>query len=123
MERSIKYNPDNLCIAIFTLCVSARFAEYFLIETDKTAIGENVLHKAVGIMGVKWGILYRITENIWAGLGEHLFNNTVATNMLHVVSLNGTDELQSVRVMAAQIISFAFVLVIYHYHGNRRKNI
>ena len=50
MERSIKYNPYNLCIAIFTLCLSARFAEYFLIETDKTAIGENVLHKATGII-------------------------------------------------------------------------
>ena len=281
MERSIKYNPINLCIAIFTLCLSARFVEYFLIETDKTAIGENVLHKAAGIiilalalkriglswsdigfqrngfgrsflkglllgsvcfsvsfglelailalqgnpahleiyissfsltgsqikntgfvffllcvlfniinvlmeegvfrglfiktlsdtkpfmqanfiaaflfgiwhivmpirscvngemsfaamvfmgigyiilagiMGVKWGLLYRITGNIWVGLGEHLFNNTVATNMLHVVSLNGTDELQIVRIMVAQIISFAFVLVIYHYHGNRRGN-
>ena len=74
-----------------------------------------------GIMGVKWGLLYRITGNIWVGLGEHLFNNTVATNMLHVVSLNGADELQIVRVMVAQIISFTFVLVIYYY-WNRRRN-
>ena len=27
-----------------------------------------------GIMGIKWGLLYRITGNIWAGLGDHLFN-------------------------------------------------
>ena len=70
-----------------------------------------------GIMGVKWGLLYRITGNIWVGLGDHLFNNTVATNMLHVISLKGADELQIVRIMAAQIISFAFVLVIHTYRS------
>ena len=76
------------------------------------AIGYIIL---VGIMGIKWGLLYRITGNLWAGLGDHLFNNTVATNMLHVVSQNGADELQIVRIMAAQIISFVFVLMIHAY--------
>ena len=265
MGRNIKCKPTNLCMIIFMLCFSVRFVEYFLIETDKTAIGENVLHKVVGIiflalalkkinltwrdigfqrngfvngilkglllgsvcfavsfglgnpahleiyissfsltgsqmkntdfvffllcvlfnivnvwmeegvfrglfiktlsetkpfmqanfiaaflfgiwhivmpirsyangemsfaamvlmgigyiilagiMGIKWGLLYRITGNLWAGLGDHLFNNTVATNMLHVVSQNGADELQIVRIMAAQIISFAFVIAIYY---------
>lgn len=278
MERNTKYKPDHLCIAIFTLCLSVRFVEYFLIETDKTAIGENVLHKVVGIiilalvlkwvnlswsdigfqrngfaggilkglllgsacftisyglelavfilqgnpahleiyissfsltgsqikntdfvffllcvlfniinvwmeegvfrglfirtlsetkpfmqanfiaaflfgiwhivmpirsyihgemsfaamvfmgigymilagiMGIKWGLLYRIIGNIWVGLGDHLFNNTVAANMLHVISAKGTDELQIVRIMAAQIISFVYVLII-HYYKNRK---
>lgn len=280
MGRNTKYKSDNLCIAVFMLCLSVRFAEYFLIETDKTAIGENVLHKVVGIillvlalkrvnlswsdigfqrngfvssilkglllgsvcfaisyglelailalqgnpahleiyissfsltgsqtkntnfvffllcvlfnvinvwmeegvfrglfiktlsetksfmranyiaaflfgiwhivmpirsyvngemsfaamllmsigyiilagvMGIKWGLLIRITGNIWMGLGDHLFNNTIATNMLHVVSKNGADELQIVRIMAAQIISFGFVLVIY-YCRNKKGN-
>ena len=274
MGRNTKYKSDSLCVAIFTLCLAARFVEYFLIETDRTAIGENVLHKAVGIiilalvlkrvnltwsdigfqrngfvssilkglllgsvcfaisywleltilalqgnpahleiyissfsltgsgikntdfvffllcvvfnvlnvwmeegifrglfikifsesksfmqanfiaaflfgvwhivmpvrsyvngemsfaamvlmgigyiilagiMGIKWGLLYRITGNLWAGLGDHLFNNTVATNMLHVVSQNGADELQIVRIMAAQIISFTFVIAVHTY--------
>ncbi|MEY8388741.1 CPBP family intramembrane glutamic endopeptidase [Oscillospiraceae bacterium 38-13] len=272
MRRNIKGNTNHLCIAVFTFCLLIRFAEYFLIETDKTAIGENVLHKAVGIiilalalkranlswsgigfqrsgfirgilkglllgsvcfavsygielailtlqgdpahfelyissfsltgsqikntgflffalcvgfnvvnvwmeegvfrglfiktlsaakpfmtanviaaflfgvwhivmplrsyvngemsfaamalmsvgyiilagiMGIKWGLLTRMTGNLWVGLGDHLFNNTVATNMLHVVSSTGADELQIVRIMAAQLISFAFVLAIY----------
>ena len=280
MGRNIKCKPDNLCIAIFALCLSVRLVEYFLIETDKTVIGENVLHKVVGIillalvmkrlnliwsdigfqrngvvsgilkglllgsacfaisyglelailawqgnfayleiyissfsltgsqikntdfvffmlcvlfnvinvwmeegifrglfiktlsetkpfmqanfiaallfgiwhivmpvrsymngeisfaamvlmgigyiilagiMGIKWGLLYRITGNIWVGLGDHLLNNTAATNILHVVSLKGADELQIVRIMAAQIISFAFVLLIYYY-TNRKGN-
>ncbi len=280
MGRNMKCKPNHLCIAIFTLCLSVRFIEYFLIETDKTAIGENVLHKVIGIiilvlvlkrvnlswsdigfqrngfassilkgllfgsvcftisyrlelailalqgnpahlkiyissfsltgsqikntdfvffllcvlfnvinvwmeegvfrglfirtlsetkpfmqanfiaallfgiwhivmpirscingemsfaamvlmaigymilagiMGIKWGLLYRITGNLWAGLGDHLFNNTVATNMLHVVSLKGADELQIVRIMTAQIISFVFVLMVYYYK-NRKGN-
>ena len=278
MERNIKCKPAHLCIAVFTFCLLVRFAEYFLIETDKTAIGENVLHKAVGIiilsfalkranlswsgiefqrsgfvsgilkglllgnvcfavsygielailtlqgnpahfelyissfsltgsqvkntgflffalcvvfnfinvwmeegvfrglfikmlsttkpfmtanliaaflfgvwhivmplrsyvngetsfaamalmsigyiilagiMGVKWGLLYRMTGNLWVGLGDHLFNNTVATNMLHVVSSTGADELQIVRIMAAQFISFVFVLIIYAYRSRK----
>ena len=281
MGRNIKCKPDNLCIAIFALCLSVRLVEYFLIETDKTVIGENVLHKVVGIillalvmkrlnliwsdigfqrngvvsgilkglllgsacfaisyglelailawqgnsayleiyissfsltgsqikntdfvffmlcvlfnvinvwmeegifrglfiktlsetkpfmqanfiaallfgiwhivmpvrsymngeisfaamvlmgigyiilagiMGIKWGLLYRITGNIWVGLGDHLFNNTVATNMLHVISLKGADQLQIVRIMAAQIISFAFVLVIYYCRSRKGKS-
>lgn len=68
-----------------------------------------------GIMGIKWGLLYRITGNLWAGLGDHLFNNTVAANMLHVISQKGADELQIVRIMAAQLISFAIVLMIFYY--------
>ena len=280
MGRNTKYKSDSLCIAIFTLCLAARFIEYFLIETDRTAIGENVLHKAAGIiilalalrrvnltwsdigfqrngfvtsmlkglslgsvcfaisywleltilalqgnpahleiyissfsltgsqikntdfvffllcvvfnvvnvwmeegifrglfikifsesksfmqanfiaaflfgiwhivmpvrscmdgemsfaamvlmgigyiilagiMGIKWGLLYHMTGNIWTGLGDHLFNNTVATNMLHVISLNGADELQIVRIMAAQLISFTFVLAIYVYKSRKKR--
>ena len=280
MRRNKKYKSDSLCIAIFTLCLAARFVEYFLIETDRTAIGENVLHKAAGIiilvlalkrvdltwsdigfqrngfvssilkglllrsvcfiisfglelailalqgnpahleiyissfsltgsgikntdfvflllcvvfnvinvwmeegifrglfikilsetksfmqanfiaaflfgiwhivmparscmdgemsfaamvlmgigyiilagiMGIKWGLLYHMTGNIWTGLGDHLFNNTVATNMLHVISLNGADELQIVRIMAAQLISFTFVLAIYVYRSRKKR--
>ncbi len=68
-----------------------------------------------GIMGVKWGLLQYMTGSLWMGFGDHLFNNTVATNMLHVVSANGADELQIVRVVLSQIISFAFVSVLYRY--------
>lgn len=41
---------QRLCFVIFAICLSARFIEYFLIETDKTAIGENVFHKILGII-------------------------------------------------------------------------
>ena len=60
-----------------------------------------------------------MTGNLWVGLGDHLFNNTVATNMLHVVSSTGADKLQIVRIMAAQLVSFTFVLVIYIYRSRK----
>ena len=72
-----------------------------------------------GIMGIKWGLLSRMTGNLWVGLGDHLFNNTVATNMLHVVSSTGADKLQIARIMAAQLVSFTFVLVIYIYRSRK----
>jgi len=229
MERNKKIKPDHFCMAIFALCLLLRFIEYFLLETDKTAIGENVFHKAAGIiilavvlkranltwseiyissfsltgsqsnhtefmffvlcvffnvinvwmeegvfrglflkalsetkpfmtanvvsallfgiwhvvmpirsylnremslptmvllcigyiilsgvMGIKWGLLTHMTGSIWVGLGDHLFNNTVATNMLHVISPGGADELQIVRIMTAQLISFSIVLAMYY---------
>lgn len=74
-----------------------------------------------GVMGLKWGILYQMTENIWIGFADHLFNNTIATNMLHVVSLTGVDELQIIRILFAQLISFTIVFVIYLSKKSRRR--
>ena len=96
------------------------YGEMSFMEMVLLGIGYIIL---AGIMGIKWGLLYRITGNIWVGLGGHLFNNTVATNMLHVVSQRGADELQIVRIMAAQMISFAFVLVIYYYKTVKPKEV
>lgn len=279
MERPVKYSPGRLCAAVFTLCLFVRLIEYFLIETDKTAIGENFIHKVfgiillaavlkitglgwsdigfkrsgaaggilkglllgsvcfaaayglelavlalkgtpahlelyvsgfsltgsqggstglaplalcllfnivnvwmeegvfrglfiktllgtggfiranliaaalfgvwhivmpvrscvygemtapeavlmsagyillAGIMGIKWGLLYHMTGSLWAGLGDHLLNNTVATNMLHVVSQSGADELQIIRIFAAQLLSFVIVLALSYRKSKSR---
>ncbi len=66
-----------------------------------------------GLMSIKWGLLYKMTGNLWLGAADHFFNNTVASNMLHVVTDSGADKLQIVRIMLAQIVSLAFVAVIY----------
>lgn len=63
------------------------------------------------IMGIKWGILYKITGSIWMGLADHFFNNCVVTNLLHVVTLTGVDEMQIARVLIGELTSFAAVLV------------
>lgn len=71
-----------------------------------------------GLMSIKWGLLYKISNNLWIGLSDHLFNNAVATNMLHVVTNTGNDEMQIIRIIIAQLISFFIVLFIYN-----KKNI
>ena len=71
-----------------------------------------------GIMSIKWGMLYKMKGSLFIGIGDHLFNNIIATNILHIVSNTGVDELQIVRILIAQIISFMIVCLIY----KKRKN-
>lgn len=73
MKRgNTKCKPNHLCIATFTLCLFVRFVEYFLIETDKTAVGENVLHKIAGIIILAL-VLKRVNLS-WSDIG---FQKTV----------------------------------------------
>lgn len=69
-----------------------------------------------GIMSVKWSLLYRLSGSLWIGLGDHLFNNVIATNLLHVISNGEADSLQIVRIMIGQLLSFAVVLAYYRKH-------
>lgn len=66
-----------------------------------------------GIMSIKWSLLYRMTGSLWMGMGDHLFNNVIVTNLLHVVSGGEADSMQIVRVMLGQLISFAVVYIYY----------
>ncbi len=65
-----------------------------------------------GMMGIKWELLYRMTGNLYAGMADHFFNNCIATNLLHVTTESGTDEMMIIRVAIAQLLSFAGVLVV-----------
>ncbi len=79
----------------------------------------NLLIMAIGylilsaLMGLKWGMLYKLTGSLWMGIGDHYFNNFVVTNLLHVVSNGQADNLQIVRILLAQILSFIVVCVIF----------
>jgi membrane protease YdiL (CAAX protease family) len=66
-----------------------------------------------GIMSIKWSILYKMTGSLWMGLGDHLFNNVVVTNLLHVISNGEADSMQIVRILIGQLISFALVMIYY----------
>lgn len=63
------------------------------------------------LMGIKWGLLYEYSGTIWIGAADHFFNNCVVTNLLHVVSASGVDELQIARVMIGELTSFFAVLI------------
>ncbi len=62
------------------------------------------------MMGIKWGLLYDLTGTIWMGMADHFFNNCVVTNLLHVVTDTGVDELQIIRVLIGQLTSLLAVV-------------
>ena len=73
-----------------------------------------------GLMGIKWGLMYRMTGSLYAGMADHFFNNCIATNLLHVTSEEGIDEMMLVRVIVAQLVSFTFILILWM---KKRKSI
>lgn len=73
------------------------------------------------LMGIKWGLLFKMSGTIWIGMADHFFNNCVVTNLLHVVSANGVDEMQIMRVLIGELTSFA--IIITYYLVNKKKNI
>lgn len=66
-----------------------------------------------GLMAVKWCILKEITGSLYAGMADHFFNNCIATNLVHVISIGGIDELMIVRIIIAQLLSFIAVCIVY----------
>ncbi len=71
-----------------------------------------------GIMSIKWTLLYKITGSLWFSMGDHFINN-ILTNILHITTSTGSDELQIVRVIIAQLLSFAVVIFCYLKHKKK----
>ena len=71
------------------------------------------------VYGLKMSFLYRMTGSLWAGMADHFFNNSVI-NIVHVVSSEGSDHLQIIRIVTAQLLSFAFICILY---VRKRKNL
>ena len=71
-----------------------------------------------GLMGIKWALMYKLTGSLYAGMADHFFNNCIATNLLHLTTETGTDEMMILRVLIAQLLSFAVVTLIW----KKRKN-
>lgn len=74
-----------------------------------------------GIMSMKWSLLYTMTGSLWMGIGDHLFNNVIVTNLLHVVANGEADSLQIVRILIGQLISFTIVLLVYRKRIIKKK--
>ena len=66
-----------------------------------------------GLMGIKWGMLYQMTGSLYAGMADHFFNNCIATNLLHVTTETGIDEMMIIRVIIAQLLSFVIVTIVF----------
>lgn len=77
--------------------------------------------KNAGLMGIKWALMYRMTGSLYAGMADHFFNNCIATNLLHLSTESGTDELMIVRVLIAQLLSFAVVIAFWMKRKKEKK--
>lgn len=66
-----------------------------------------------GLMGIKWSLLQEMTGSLYAGMADHFFNNCIATNLLHVITISGIDDLMIVRVLLAQVLSFSIIIIYY----------
>jgi len=65
------------------------------------------------LMGIKWSLLFQLSGTVWIGLADHFFNNCVVTNLLHVVTKEGEDEMQIARVLIGELTSFIAVYLYY----------
>lgn len=72
------------------------------------------------LMGIQLAMLFKITGSLWTGMAAHFVNNAII-NLLHVVTVTGYDELQTVRIAIAQTLSFVIVLVLFLFHRRAKK--
>ncbi len=73
------------------------------------------------MMGIKWGLLFEYSGTIWIGLADHFFNNCVVTNLMHVVTATGVDEMQIARVLIGELTSFVAVLIFIKRKAKRSE--
>jgi len=64
------------------------------------------------LLGIQYGMLYKISGSIWIGMAAHFVNNA-SVNLLHIVTATGSDELLTIRLTIAQTLSFLIVLTIF----------
>jgi hypothetical protein len=70
------------------------------------------------LIGVQYCLFYKISGSLWIGLTLHFINN-IATNLIHVSTKTGTDEMQTLRIAIAQTILFLIVIFVYYiYYRN-----
>ncbi len=72
------------------------------------------------LVGFKFAMITKLTGNLYMAMGDHFFNNTIV-NILHVISITGTDELMILRISIAQSVSFIIVLIWYFVARHKKR--
>lgn len=115
-ERRLKWFPAMMLAALlFGIWHIAAPVRSFLdgrMSLQSMLLASMVQILLTGLMGIKLGIMVKITGTLWAGMADHFLNNFII-NVLHVVTAAGADEMQMFRISAAQTISFIVVLLWY----------
>lgn len=70
------------------------------------------------LVGFKLALLSRM-GGLYLAMGDHFCNNTLS-NLLHVLSAGQADQLMSLRIALAQVLSFCLVLALYRRWRNRQ---
>ena len=81
-----------------------------------------ILILSSAVVGFKYGLITKITGSGFMAMGDHFVNNTLV-NILHVLSENGADQLQMIRISIAQTLSFILVLFFYFYSKSHKKTV
>lgn len=87
---------------------------------DATIANVVMLVVTSGLVGFMFCLMKKITGSLYMGMAAHFVNNTI-TNLLHVITKTGVDEMMFVRISIAQTVSFIIILVVYILHGKRCK--
>ena len=72
------------------------------------------------LVGFKFAMITKVTGNLYMAMGDHFVNNTIV-NILHVISITGTDELMILRISIAQSVSFIIVLIWYFVARHKKR--
>lgn len=72
------------------------------------------------LVGFKFAMITKLTGNLYMAMGDHFVNNTIV-NILHVISIIGTDELMILRISIAQSVSFIIVLIWYFVAHHKKR--
>lgn len=96
------------------------------IDGDLSAFGLFmnclILIISSAVVGYKYGLITKITGSGFMAMGDHFVNNTLV-NILHVVSADGVDQLQMMRISIAQTLSFILVLIFYFWSKKHKKDL
>ena len=72
------------------------------------------------LVGFKFAMITKLNGNLYMAMGDHFVNNTIV-NILHVISITGTDELMILRISIAQSVSFIIVLIWYFVVRHKKR--
>lgn len=109
----IKHIGIGLLIAMCSFVISYG-AEIIILKSQGYDIGFGIFTTGFSLTG---------EADVHTGLGFILmcvfFNNCIATNLLHVITESGVDEMMIVRVAIAQLLSFTIILMVWKKRENR----
>jgi membrane protease YdiL (CAAX protease family) len=95
-----------------------------LIDGDMSPLGafasSSLYVLTSTLMGFQLGLLARMTGGLWAAMGIHFVNNTII-NLLHITTLEGADELQTMRMTIFGMVSFIVILAAYLIWYRKKK--